>query len=317
MEQDIDWMGFHDFWTSQMCRDPSWRDEFPDVYAAAEAYIHGAAPGELTAMLRELDELTAMPSEADRRRALPTPLEDIGDEPGALDAFLVDFRARVVREQARDRRRPLVDPRPPRTGPLSPQGWDVTLPSAGSFPTEGVAQAVVDAVLARYADRVRDALAPADGAVPVRLPPLRMRFDKDVGTVVLRDGPTLRTRNAVVLLHAVDGTAQVLSAFPMEPVPEPPQLPALFRLLGGWLHADWVDEQPGTHDPLEQVRRFAAAEPVDTVRQAAVELEALLGSGTEDERREAVRGLCCYFVPRPSGQLDAFLAAAADVLAAR
>lgn len=68
-------------------------------------------------------------------------------------------------------------------------------------------------------------------------------------------------------------------------------------------------------DPLEMVRRFAAAERPETVRQAAADLQALLGAGTEDDRRTAVRGLCCFFLPRPPGQLDAFLRAAAEVLA--
>ncbi len=118
---------------------------------------------------------------------------------------------------------------------------------------------------------------------------------------------------AVVLVHDRGGEPLVFSAFPMEEVPEPPTLQGLFVLLGAYLHADWVDEVPD-RDPLEMVRRFAAAERPETVRQAAADLQALLGAGTEDDRRTAVRGLCCFFLPRPPGQLDAFLRAAAEVL---
>jgi hypothetical protein len=101
----------------------------------------------------------------------------------------------------------------------------------------------------------------------------------------------------------------------MEEVPEPPPFQALSVLFAGWLHADWVDDYPhGEWDPVEQVRRFAAAEPRETVEEAAAELATLRSSGTEDDHRCAVRGLCSFFLPRPPGQLDRFLAEAAQVL---
>lgn len=305
------WGPFEDFWQSYMWHE--WETFYSDVYQAAEAFISASTEQSHRKMLEEIDALMALPAEADRRAKLPDPLEDIGDEAGDLDAFIADFRARVVRELAGDRSDPLVDRRPAKPGPLSPQGWDVTLPSAGSFPTERMAQAVTDAVLKHFERTLREEFAESQPGVTRRLPPMRMRFDKDVGTVAVRDGETTRTRLAVVLVHDRGGEALVFSAFPMEEVLEPPKLQALFVMLGAWLHADWVDEVP-TYDPLEQVRRFAAAERPDTVRQAAVELHALRSAGTEDERRAAVRGLCCFFLPRPPGQLDAFLDAAAEVL---
>jgi hypothetical protein len=144
---------------------------------------------------------------------------------------------------------------------------------------------------------------------------MRMRFDREVGMVAVRDAGVQPTRLAVVLLHDVGGEPLVCNAFPMEEVPEPPRFEALSILLGSWLHADWVDDYPAdASDPVEQVRRFARAEPHETVARAVEELEALQSAGTEDDRRRAVRGLCSYFLPRPPGQLDAFLAEAAQVL---
>jgi hypothetical protein len=145
---------------------------------------------------------------------------------------------------------------------------------------------------------------------------MRMRFDRDVGLVAVRDGEPQRTRLAVVLLHDVGGEPLVYNSFPMEEVPEPPPFDALSVLFAGWLHADWVDDYAhGEWDPVEQVRRFARSEPRETVEDAAEQLAALRSSGTEDDRRRAVRGLCSYFLPRPPGQLDRFLEEAAQVLA--
>jgi hypothetical protein len=145
---------------------------------------------------------------------------------------------------------------------------------------------------------------------------MRMRFDREVGLVAVRDGEPQRTRLAVVLLHDVGGEPLVYSSFPMEEVPAPPPFDALSVLFAGWLHADWVDDYPhGEWDPVEQVRRFAAAEPRETVEEAAEQLRVLRSSGSEDDRRRAIRGLCSYFLPRPPGQLDRFLAETAEVLA--
>lgn len=294
-----------------------------DVYAFAEDFIATACDEEdLQGVFEDVDRLLQLPTEDDRRASLGLTLHDIGDEPGAFDSFLRAVRARCERQLAGDLSQPLVDARPERPGrrrggsPLSTQGYDVSLPSAGSFDSAGVAEAVVTAVLKSYADRVRDFFGDATPGVTRRLPPMRMRFDREVGLVAVRDGEPQRTRLAVVLLHDVGGEPLVYSSFPMEEVPEPPPFQALSVLFAGWLHADWVDDYPrGEWDPVEQVRRFAATEPRDTVEEAAEQLDALRSTGTEDDRRRAVRGLCSYFLPRPAGQLDAFLAEAAGVLA--
>jgi hypothetical protein len=318
--QDSYEQGFFDY--CDLYLDPQVHAELddwsPDAYANAEMYIQACTPADLRLTLDDIDELMALPTEQDRRRAFRYELFGIPDEPGAWDAFIAEYRARVEREQAGDQSQPLVDPRGPRqtSGPISPQGYDVSLPSAGSFSTQQVAEAVVDAVLEAYGDRLRMYLEDTPAGMTRRVPPLRMRFDRDVGVVAVRDGDPIRTRLAVVLLHDIAGQTHVYNSFPMEEGPEPPVLDALSVLFGGWLHADWVDDYPaGAWDPVEQVRRFAATEPVETVEQAAAELEVLRADGTEDDRRRAVRGFCSFFLPRPPGQLDAFLAEAAQVLA--
>lgn len=314
---------FDDFWVSYMCDDgqeQDWRLDYTDIYAAAEAFMIEAIPSELEGTRRDLDALFALPSEQDRRVAIANVIEDVDDDPGSLDAFLADFSARLDRQLAGDLSQPLVDPRGPRKRrggpPVSVQGYDVSLPSAGSFDSAQVAEAVVGAVLKSYADSTRAFFARSAPGITRRLPPLRMRFDREVGLVAVRDGQHHRTRLAVVLLHDVGGEPLVYNSFPMEEVPEPPRFEALSVMFAGWLHADWVDDYPaGAWDPVEQVRRFAASEPRETVERAAEELAALRATGTEDDRRAAVRGLCSYFVPRPPGQLDSFLAEAAEVLA--
>lgn len=312
-----------DFWQTYMFDgEPGdrWYEKHTDVYACAEYVISRESDEEdLRGHIEEIDALMNLPHEAERRRELGQQLNDIDDEPGAFDAFLRDFRARCERQLAGDLSQPLVDPRGPRKRrggpPLSPQGYDISLPSAGSFASQEVAEAVVEAVLKAYGDRIRRSFARSTSGVTRRLPPMRMRFDKEVGLVAVRDGQDHRTRRAVVLLHDVEGEPLVFNSFPMEEVPDPPQFEALSVLFGGWLHADWVDEFPAdARDPVEQVRRFAANEPRETVKQAAAQLEALRSSGTEDDRRQAVRGLCSYFLPRPPGQLDRFLEEAAQVL---
>lgn len=318
--KDQYWTGFFEF--CDLFLDPQVHAELgdlvPDPYANAEQYVPTLRPEELELALVDIDELMALPTEQDRRNAFRYELYTIPEEPGAWDAFVADFRARVLREQAGDRSQPLVDVRPPRpkVPPLSPQGYDVTLPSAGSFDTQSMAEAVIDAVLKGYGDRLRETFRDSQPGLTRRLPPLRSRFDVEVGLVAVRDGDPVRTRLAVVLVHDRGGEAHVYSAFPMEEVPPPPPFDALGVLFGGWLHADWIDDYPhGACDPVEQVRRFAANEPRDTVEDAAAELEVVRASGTEDDRRRAVRGMCSYFLPRPPGQLDAFLAEAAQVLA--
>lgn len=290
----------------------------PDPWANAETHIRTLQPTEQQLALDDIDELMALPTEQDRRKAFRHELYTIPDDPGAWDAFLAAYRERVLRERAGDRSRPLVDPRGPRKKlpPVSPQGYDVTLASAGSFDNLPVAEAAVEGVLEGYADRLRETFADSRPGVTRRLPPLRCRYDQEVGLVAVRDGDPVRTRTAVVLLHDVGGQSHVFSAYPMEDVPPPPPFDALGVLFGGWLHADWVDDYPdGACDPVEQVRRFAASEPVDVVEQAAYELEVVRGTGTEADRRRAVRGMCSFFLPRPEGQLDAFLAEAAQVIA--
>lgn len=316
-----DYPEFGDFWDSYMREGEyePWYELYTDVYACAEYVISTEADEDwLRGMNADIDALLALATEQDRRRELGRPLYDIRDDEGAFDSFLVDFRARVERQLAGDRSRPLVDPRGPRTKvpPVSPQGYDVTLPSAGSFDNLPIAEAAVEGVLEGYADRLRETFADSRPGVTRRLPPLRCRYDQEVGLVAVRDGDPVRTRMAIVLLHDVGGESHVFSAYPMEEVPEPPPFDALGVLFGGWLHADWVDDYPdGACDPVEQVRRFAASEPVDVVEQAAYELEVVRGTGTEADRARAVRGMCSFFLPRPEGQLDAFLAEAAQVIA--
>lgn len=317
-----DYFYFADFWLNYRhgMLDESFSYPNVDVYAFAEHFIADCDEEDLRGLADDIDVLLRLPDEDERRASLEETLHDIDDEPGAFDAFLRDFRARCERQLAGDLSQPLVDRRSPRTRrggpPLSPQGWDITLPSAGSFDTQQVAEAVVEAALRRYGDRVRAFFDDAAPGVTRRLPPMRMRFDKEVGLVAVRDGQNHRTRLAVVLLHDVGGEPLVVNAFPMEEVPEPPRFEALSILMGGWLHADWVDEHPAdARDPVEQVRRFATTEPRETVEQAAEQLDALRSTGTEDDRRRAVRGLCSYFLPRPAGQLDRFLVEAAQVLA--
>lgn len=317
-----DYFRFADFWINYEYGTQDETFSYPnvDVYAFAEHFIAELCDEEdLRGMVVEIDGLLRLPTEEIRRAMLEETLHDIDDDEGAFDSFLHDFRARCERQLAGDPSQPLVDPRGPRRSrggpPVSVQGYDVSLPSAGSFDSVQVAEAVVDAVLKSYADNVRAFFARAAPGVTRRLPPLRMRFDREVGLVAVRDGRHHRTRLAVVLLHDVEGEPLVYNSFPMEEVAEPPPFEALSVLFAGWLHADWVDDYPaGEWDPVEQVRRFAANEPHETVEQAAAELQALREAGTEDDRRVAVRGLCSYFLPRPPGQLDRFLAEAADVL---
>ena len=310
-----------DFWKDYMfdfspAGEMAWWEEYTDVYDAAEHFVIENEPDGLAGSLRELDELLALPTEQDRRQAIQYPLRDIEDDEGALDTFLHALRARVERQLAGDLSRPLVDPRGPRKPPTSPQGYDISLPSAGSFDNLPIAEAVVEGVLEGYADRLRETFADSRSGVTRRLPPLRTRFDQEVGLVAVRDGEPVRTRTAVVLLHDRGGEAHVFNSFPMEEVPAPPPFDALGVLFGAWLHADWVDDYPrGERDPVEQVRRFATSEPVDVVEQAAYELEVVRSTGTEQDRRRAIRGMCSFFLPRPEGQVDAFLAEAAQVLA--
>ncbi len=313
--------GFHEFCDLYLMPAPELLvpDRAADIYDCAEAYIAGFMPEDVAQSLAELEALAALPTEQARRRAYGYDPEEIPQEEGAWDEFMAAFRARVLREMDGDRSQPMVNPRGrvevlPGT-PLSPQGYDVSLPSAGSFDNEPVATAVVEAALEAYGDRMRTSFEDSVPGVTRRLQPMRVRFDQTVGVVALRDGGDLRTRLAVVLVHDVGGKAHVFNAFPMEEVPEPPQFKSLSVLCGGWLHADWVDDYPrGRWDPVEQVRRFATTEPPEVVEQAAVELAAVRATGTEDDRRRAIRGLCSYFLPRPAGQLDRFLSEVAEVL---
>jgi hypothetical protein len=181
--------GFIDF--CDLYLDPQMHAEMddwsPDPWANAERHISNLRPEDLLLALADIDELMALPTEQERRRAFGYDLFGIPEEPGAGDAFMAEFRARVEREQVGDLSQPLVDPRGPRKRrggpPLSPQGYDVSLPSAGSFDSAGVAEAVVGAVLKAYGDRVRGFFEGSAPGVTRRLPPMRMRFDREVGDV--------------------------------------------------------------------------------------------------------------------------------------
>lgn len=310
--------GFREFCGIYLEEQLRWDDEdwSPDYYANAEEWIFNANEPRLWKMLDEIDALLALPTEPERRKAVKPWLYGIPEEDGAWDRFLNDFRARVERELAGDRSQPLVDPRGPVPAPdTSPQGYDVTRPSAGRFSSQAVADAVYKSIAERYADRIDAFMESAQPGVDRRLPPMRMRFDRQVGVVALRDGGDLQTRLAVLLVRDRGGEAHATDLFPMEEVPEPPRFEALSVLFAGWLHPDWEGEHPEFRpDPVEQVRRFAASEPRQTVETAALELSALRAAGSEEDRKRAVRGLCSFFLPRPEGQLDAFLAEAAGVI---
>ena len=134
----------------------AWWEEYTDVYDAAEHFVVENDEEGLRGSAAEIDALLALPTEQDRRAAIRYPLRDIEDDEGAFDTLLLALRARIERQLAGDDSRPLVDPRGPRpprkSAPVSPQGYDVSLPSAGSFHNAQVAEAVVDAVLKAYGD---------------------------------------------------------------------------------------------------------------------------------------------------------------------
>lgn len=170
-------------WLETKSKVDAYRSTFPDLATAEQlvrqalaasratiADLAAAAPGssqsvrwsldhpaDLDLALEDIDELRALPTEEERRNAFRFNLYTIPEEPGAWDAFVADFRARIVREQAGDRSQPLVDVwgAQKRGLPVSPQGYDVSLPSAGSFDNQQIAEAVVDAVLKAYAERNR------------------------------------------------------------------------------------------------------------------------------------------------------------------
>lgn len=195
----------------------------------------------------------------------------------------------------------------------STQGYDTTPLWASSFPDLATADRCATAVLQAHGDRVRAAFADSRPGVTRRLAPLRHELDDPVGTVVDRDERQSATRTAVVLLHDVGGGAQVFSCHPAPAVPQPPDLPTLAVLLGGYLHPDWLDEHPAGH-PLAAVGLFALTEP-GLVPAAIAELQQLAETGDERQHRDVVTALGSAFVPRPSGQLDQFLSEARAFLA--
>jgi hypothetical protein len=189
--------------------------------------------------------------------------------------------------------------------------YDVTLASAGSFPDLETANRATNTILPAHAEQLTAFFTGSRKGTIRRMPPLRGHFDEPVGTVLLRDGRAIEAYDAVVLVHDVEGGALVFAAYPEEPLPPSPDLPALEVLFGAYLHADWPDEHPG---PLAAVRLFAVAEDAALRRTAGHQLAELAELGDEPERRQAVRALGSYFVPRPDDELDRFLVEALTVL---
>lgn len=190
--------------------------------------------------------------------------------------------------------------------------YDVTLPSAGSFPDLATANDVTATIVRAHAEELTAFFARSRMGTIRRMRPLRRSFDESVGTVALRSGETLEAHRAVVLVHDVEGGALVFATFPEEELAQAPfAAPALEVLFGAYLHADWPDEHDG---PLAAVRLFMAAEDDEVAAAARQQLAQLASWGDEKARREAARAFGSYFVPRPPGQLDRFLAEAAQAL---
>jgi len=78
------------------------------------------------------------------------------------------------------------------------------------------------------------------------------------------------------------------------------EFPALFQLFGGYFHEDWRADytQPGA-----ALAAFTAEAPPEAVREAAAELERLLGAGLDDAvlSRLLDAGFACNYVPSRDG----------------
>lgn len=185
--------------------------------------------------------------------------------------------------------------------------WDMTLIGAGSYPDLIAAEACVNVIFRAHADEI---VAFCEGPRK-RMRPLRAAFDDEVGEVATRDEVVVQPHTATVLVHNDGGFPLVFTSCPEEPRPSALDLPMLDVLFGAYLHPDWIDD----HDsPLDVLAAFVAENPPGDRLAAVAELEQLAATGTEDHRRTAMLALGSYFVPRPAGQVDRFLALATSYL---
>lgn len=186
--------------------------------------------------------------------------------------------------------------------------WDVTLIGAGSYPDVPAAEAVVNVIFRANVDEI----AAFCESPRKRMRPLRAQFDYDVGNLVNRDDVMIYPRTATLLVHNDGGYPLIFNSCPEEPRPTAPQLPTLEVLFGAYFHPDWIDDHDSPHDVL---LAFVAENPGSHRRFAVEELRTLSALPSEDDRRSAMLGLGSYFVPRPPGQVDAFISQAVAFLA--
>lgn len=181
--------------------------------------------------------------------------------------------------------------------------WDTSLIGAGSYPDLAAAEVCVNVIFRAHGPEIS---AFCEGPRK-RMRPLRAEFDEEVGTLVNRDQLVVHPRTATLLVHNDGGTPLVFNSCPEEPRPPAPDLASLDVLFGAYFHPDWIDD----HDsPLDVLSAFVAENSTQERQRALAELKQLAGTGSEEDRRAAMLGLGSYFVPRPPGQVDAFLAMA-------
>ncbi len=176
--------------------------------------------------------------------------------------------------------------------------WDMQATEAGSYPDVETANRCATAIIRAHEAEVRAFM----DSGRARCRPLRLDFDEPVGRVVTRDGDRFDSRHAVLLLHNAGGRPLIFATYPAQRVEPPSGWPELELLFGAYLHPDWLDD---AEDPVEAVRTYDG--------DARDELDRLLSTGTEDDRREIVRSLGSAFVPRPAGELDRFLRAVREL----
>lgn len=182
--------------------------------------------------------------------------------------------------------------------------YDTVPVAAASYPDLETAERCTTAVVQAHAEHLRAFFADSTPGVHRRLAPIRLDLEEPVGMVVDRDGGVHEdaTIATVLLLDVGGGGVQVLSSHPELMLSAPPDLPGLAVLFGAYFESDWRDEDL---DPLAVVRRFCEQEPA--AREAAVQEWPRL-------HPQDVAALGSYFVPRPPGQLEAFLIEAGAVL---
>ena len=184
--------------------------------------------------------------------------------------------------------------------------WDELLVAAASFPDEAVAEACADAIFQANVDEITAFVA----GPRTRLRPLRMHFEMSLGLMETRDG-SADPRTGVMLVHNDDGAPLVYNTYPDMDRQVRAEWPALEHFFGAYFHADWIDEEPSATDA---VRTFVRESPAEDIAAVLVELRLLQQTGDESERRQLMFDQGSFFVPRPDGEVDEFLAEAIEVL---